>query len=66
MTQGKTSAQITLNFVSSYDAYGGTGFHYLAQGQLTRPVYGVFTHTDPISGPTRLTRQGRSPLEPGR
>ena len=63
MTTGKTAAQLTLNSVSSYDAYGGTGFHYLTQGQVTRPIYSVFSHTDPIFAPDSDDATGTKPVQ---
>jgi hypothetical protein len=65
MTQGKNVAQLTINFVSSFDAYGGTGFHYLAKDQVTRPVYSVFSHTDPYFVPDSNDATGTKPTQIG-
>ncbi len=63
LTVGKTSTQLTLSFISFYDYYGGTGFNYLASGQLTRPVYAVYTTTDPQFTPDPNAPTGSAPAQ---
>jgi hypothetical protein len=63
LTLGKTSAQLTLDFISYYDFYGGTGYHYLAAGQLTRPVYAVYSTTDPHFAPDPNSPTGSAPAQ---
>ncbi len=60
-TQGQTTASLTLNGVSYYDKYFGTGFHYLAAGQTTQPVYSLYTHVDPHFSPDPLDQTGAAP-----
>ena len=62
-TMGKTSVDLTLNFIAYYDFYGGTGFHYLAAGQLTRPVYAAYTATDPYFIPDSSSPAGTAPTQ---
>jgi PKD domain len=64
-TTGKTSTQLTLNFVETFDAYGGTGFHYLTKGELTQPIYSAFTHTDPQFVPDSSDATGTKPTQTG-
>jgi hypothetical protein len=63
LTLGKSSTQLTLSFISFYDYYGGTGFNYLAAGQLTRPVYTVYTTTDPDFTPDPNAPTGSAPTQ---
>jgi hypothetical protein len=64
-TSGKSSTQVTLNFVDTFDAYGGTGFHFLAKGELTQPIYSAFTHTDPEFVPDNSDPTGTKPSQSG-
>ena len=64
-TAGKTSVQLTLLFAAYYDAYGGTGTNYLAQGQTTRPIYSAFTHTEPMFVPDAAEVVGSAPARTG-
>lgn len=63
LTLGKTSTQLTLDFISYYDFYGGTGYHYLSSGQLTRPVYAVYCTTDPHFTPDPNAPTGSAPAQ---
>jgi regulation of enolase protein 1 (concanavalin A-like superfamily) len=62
-TTGQTSTQMTIWFALYYDAYGGTGTHYLPQGALTQPVYSVYTTTDPDFQPDSSARTGTEPTQ---
>jgi regulation of enolase protein 1 (concanavalin A-like superfamily) len=62
-TSGQTSVQLTLDFYSYYDAYGGTGYHYLSAGQLTRPVYSAYITTDPQFVPDPTSPTGTAPAQ---
>ena len=64
-TQGYTSVQMTLSSYSDYDAYGGTGYHLLAKGQVNRPIYSVYTNTDPAFVPDSTDPTGTKPTQTG-